>query len=391
MKLDDLPTEILDLVFLYINSKDYVNFLLVNSRIYSKCQKNIFKFLSVRLYYPTGLTSGFKCYKQLRATEQLLEQLHKKQFLAESIRSIEIRNDNKLFTKPNEGPYFYFKRYDRLSMAIIDELPLLCGVRMLYCEISKGQLLDLLVQGFHNNLKTLIINITSCTILDSLENNVIVKTRHKLKFLKIIYTGSKPLNFRPIKIRYIRRAIGQLRDENGEGWFSENSINETLIENIKQERKGTLKKLLCREEAKIKCLGQKLAQIVASSSKTLFTIEVVGMDASIIFQHPDTNIYMENLRIIRLCERSIQKLNLWLRDLELLNFNRRPTLKPDSGKEECLPPVVTIFSNIFQHYPSLDPSDKRYICLLKCFSRSQGHWISLDGAAKDFWRRYYYF
>jgi len=391
MKLDDLPAEILDVVFIHLNSKDYLNFLLTNRKIYNKCQQNIFKYVSVKLYYPSGITSGFKCYKQLRATEQLLKLLEKNPSLAEAARSLEIRNDKALFTKPSHGPYFHFRQYDKLGNAIISKLAAFCGVRMLYCDISSGRFLDLLAKGFHDNLKALIININSTGILDSLTYQDTEEIQHRLRFFKIIYTGSKPLNFRPIKIRYLRRAIGHLRDENGGGWISEREINEIILKNIKEEKVIRLKKLLCREETKIKLLGEKLAQIITASSKTLFTIEIIGMDASIIFQHPCTKVHMRNLRVIRLCERSIQKLDWWLGGLESLNSNRRPTLKPDSDTSECLPPVVVIFSDIFQHYPSLDPSDMRYICLLKCFSESQGHWISLDGAAKDFWRRYFYF
>ncbi|QPG77163.1 hypothetical protein FOA43_004569 [Brettanomyces nanus] len=383
----DLPKEILDKVFGFIDSKDYLNFLLTCTTVYVKCQSSLFQKKALIMYY-SGDKNMVRGFKNLEITLKLIEILNRTPELLSDVRVLQLKDKRQVVTRrqPTYSAHKLYRTTKTLNDTIISRISRFDHLRLLKVDVSDSNFLYSILRSLPANLKALII------ILNDLNGSTGLMTGHEpsmsiakttLKLLKVSYVGKKPLNYRQIKMKNLWHAMDSRQ-------LTENNLNEALRETQSTEIHRS-RFSFSRREHNITQLGVSLAQLINTHRDSLFTIDIRGFDANIIFQHPTTKTKLTNLRVLRLSGQSIPKLSWWLPELEKLNRDSRPLLNRLTISREALPPVAVILSNLFQSSQSLHgESDPNYLCRVHFFGHSLQRWVSLDGKAKEFWRNYKY-
>lgn len=400
MKLDELPREVLDNIVSAVHPGSRLDFLLANKAIFCKCYQCLFRYGSVQFFCDARRAFGLDRYHRLRASQSFLDSLDKYPEMNDEVRQMHITNMHSSFTdkhkkkknkkkkKYDDTLNFHYISFDELQGRLFEKFDRFTGIRMITCDIDRYTILKSLSELFPPNLKALVININHISVLNGIPTDQPVATEKfqpgRLKYLKIAYTGTKALEYRPFSLFSIWHA----RMVNRNAIFDEVGLYRMmLLANSDRKFSSTFK----REEIRLQNLGTILGGFIARSAGTLYTIDVSGFDAYLIFRNASLHVTMDNLRVIKLCGRSIPKLSWWLPGFEAPNKKVRPTIKRGDDGGESLPPAVVIFSDLFQRRSSTKPKSKRYVCRVHFFGDPSKNWTTMSGKAKDFWIHYYYF
>ncbi|KAH3668092.1 hypothetical protein OGAPHI_001846 [Ogataea philodendri] len=380
--LAGLPKELLDKILAYTEARDYISVLLSCKTIYQKCHLTVFGLKPLRLQY-VGRKGDFRYNWNLQTTWNLLVHMAENPEIYAQIKIFQLKNDISIreFQKTHKDLKHHSRRdkvrdpvvnYHEIPKNLILVLPKFVNLRYLKVDVGDFIFLRNLLEALPAKLKGLQININVSHPDFSPKKAQTPKLRCKgLKSLTICSSGKAPMIYGKLKSRHVMKVPSRYL------------IEETTFSNlIKQKFENDDKSI--KKQPYLKFFGEMMAQLVETNSATLYSIDIRGMDAMLVFLSGNMDKPMPNLRVIKLCNLSIPRLNWWLPSLEHLNSNKRLFLSGNTSL--VLPPIVVIFSRLFNPMGS---SNNSY-CRARFFGDPEHQWFSMGGEAKRFWEEIYY-
>ncbi|KAG7732700.1 hypothetical protein KL948_002130 [Ogataea haglerorum] len=380
--LADLPKELLDKVLGYIESFDYIPFLLSCQTIYHKCHLTLFRLKPVRLQY-TGGSHRFRYNRNLQTTWNLLQHMSNNSEIYAEVKVFQLKNNVSIkeFERSQERSRNYHRRdkhsnrkadYSEIPSSLISVLPKFVNLRYLKVDIGSFTFLRDLLEALPNTLKGLHININVANPKFNAKETKLPEIKCRgLKTLALHSTIKEPMIYGKLKSRLVMKVPSRYLME-------ESTFSNLIREKFEQDHRSI------KKQPNLKFCGEIMALLIHQNASTIYSIDVRGIDATLIFLNRFAACPMKNLRIIKLCNLSIPRLRWWLPGLEKSNLNKRQFVPNNS--ELSLPPIVVIFSKLF----TSTPQSRDVQCRARFFGDPEDQWFSMGGEATGFWEGIYY-
>ncbi|KAG7894079.1 hypothetical protein KL906_001448 [Ogataea polymorpha] len=380
--LADLPKELLDKILGYVESFDYIPFLLSCKTVYHKCHLTLFRLKPVRLQY-TGSSYNFRYNRNLQTTWNLLQHMSNNPEIYAQVKVFQLKNSVsvKESVKPpvksrnghSRGKRFSLKvDYSKIPSSLISVLPNFVNLRYIKVDIENFTFLRDLLEALPITLKGLNININVANPRFNAKETQMpdIKCRG-LKTLAFHSTSKEPMIYGKLKSRHVMKVPSRYLME-------ESTFSDLIREKFEHDDRSI------KKQPNLKYCGEMMALLIQQNVSTFYSIDIRGIDATVIFLNRFVDCQMKNLRVIKLCNLSIPRLRWWLPTLEQSNLNKRQFMP--SNSELSLPPIVVVFSKLF----TSPPQNRDVQCRARFFGDPEDRWFSMGGEATEFWEEIHY-
>ncbi|KAG7834609.1 hypothetical protein KL919_002529 [Ogataea angusta] len=380
--LADLPKELLDKILGYVESFDYIPFLLSCKTIYHKCHLTLFRLKPVRLQY-SGNSHNFRYNRNLQTTWNLLQHMSNNPEIYAEVKVFQLKNSVSIkeFEKSHVESRKFHRRdkssslkvdYNEVPLSLISVLPNFVNLRYLKVDIGDFTFLRNLLGALPSTLKGLNININVANPKFNAKEMQMpnIKCR-SLKTLALHSTSKEPMIYGKLRSRHVMKVPSRYLME-------ESTFSDLIREKFEQDDRSI------KKQPNLKFCGEMMALLIQQNASTFYSIDIRGIDATLIFLNRFVACPMKSLRVIKLCNLSIPRLKWWLPALEKSNSNKRQFMASNSGLS--LPPIVVIFSKLFTN----TPQSRDVQCRARFFGDPEDQWFSMGGEATEFWEGIHY-
>ncbi|ODV88038.1 hypothetical protein CANARDRAFT_26198 [[Candida] arabinofermentans NRRL YB-2248] len=384
------PKELLDKVFCLLDTQSSLSFLLTCKLFNQTCQSTLLRIKPLNIYY--GGKSFMPDNKNLlQITYSALRHLetHRQTYKEVKVIKLSRISGSSYYTRKKQAGQSYgslttptstpFPRVDNLMIEkfIISSLPKFERLRFLVMDVKEIDMLLLVLQNLPKNLKGISLLVKSIKSNTSESLRTIDINITSLQYFGLISIAKHSFVSSPIKTRDVINT--QLT-----GFDLEDRIFRDFREKVDNSNLST---------NNLSVLGRIGAEILINSSSKLQTINITGVDSYEVFCNKAALRKYPNLKVIKLCNVSIPKLNWWLPELESLNTELKPATK--RAPLERLPTMALVFSNLFVGPPAAREREgqeqvSRIECRARFFGDHQNLWFGIRGSAMEFWQKFYY-